>query len=117
MIALADPIVTSGGGVLRFEGFSSCCSTYVRVDLLPDGYDARSSGMAPRTVDFNPPMRAALARVRDDAGLGLAVWRHAFSVRSGGHETIERKVDLPERWVRASSRSSRTWHRCAHGSM
>src|SRR5690606_21302576 len=27
-IALADPVVTSGGGMLRFEGFSSCCSTY-----------------------------------------------------------------------------------------
>ncbi|MBW8760068.1 MAG: hypothetical protein JF586_20935, partial [Burkholderiales bacterium] len=23
-IALADPVVTSGGGLLRFEGFSSC---------------------------------------------------------------------------------------------
>lgn len=28
-----DPVVTSGGGMLRFEGFSSCCGVYARVDL------------------------------------------------------------------------------------
>ena len=37
-IALADPVVTSGGGLLRFEGFSSCCSTYARIDLLSEAY-------------------------------------------------------------------------------
>ena len=25
---LLDPVVTSGGGMLRFEGFSSCCGVY-----------------------------------------------------------------------------------------
>src|SRR6266404_5593551 len=34
-----DPVVTSGGGLLRFEGFSACCSAYARVDLNPDAYD------------------------------------------------------------------------------
>ena len=38
---LADPVVTSGDGWLRFEGFSSCCSTYVRADLSPQAYDGR----------------------------------------------------------------------------
>src|SRR5687767_1516472 len=31
-----DPVVTSGGGLLRFEGFSACGSVYARVDLNPD---------------------------------------------------------------------------------
>src|SRR5882762_3560396 len=35
ILALADPVVTSGGEILRFEAFSACCSTYGRVDLLP----------------------------------------------------------------------------------
>lgn len=100
ILALADPIVTSGGGVLRFEGFSSCCSTYIRVDLLPDGYDGAVAGHGTTNVDFNAPMRAALARVRDQDGLALAVGRHEFAVRSAGSETVERKVDLPERWIR-----------------
>jgi hypothetical protein len=99
-IALADPIVTSGGGMLRFEGFSGCCSAYVRVDLLPAAYSGDVVGKGTTSVDFNEPMRAALARVRDDANLELAVGSAEFRLRSGGMETIERKVDLPTRWVR-----------------
>lgn len=99
-IALADPVVTSGGGVLRFEGFSSCCSAYIRVDLLPDAYDGDVVGKGTTNVDFNAPMRAALARVRDDAGLQLAVGRDALTLCSAGNEVVERRVALPTRWLR-----------------
>src|SRR4051812_28429310 len=50
-IALADPVVTSGGGLLRFEGFSACCSAYARVDLLPDAYDGNVIGKGTTNVD------------------------------------------------------------------
>ncbi|MFG6463920.1 SWIM zinc finger family protein [Roseateles sp. DXS20W] len=99
-IALADPVVTSGGGLLRFEGFSSCCSTYARVDLLPAAYDGSVVGKGTTNVDFNAGMRAALALVRDDAGLALSVGADALTLRSGGAEVVERKVDLPTRWLR-----------------
>jgi SWIM zinc finger len=100
ILALADPVVTSGGGLLRFEGFSSCCSTYIRADLLPAAYDGEVVGKGTTNVDFNPPMRAALARVRDDAGLALSVGRDALSLRSGDTQVTERKVALPLRWLR-----------------
>lgn len=100
-IRLSDPIVTSGGGLLRFEGFSGCASTYLRADLLPEAYEGEVAGHGTTNVDFNPPMRAALARVRDDAGLALAVGRDALALRSGGTQVVERKVELPERWLRA----------------
>lgn len=99
-ITLADPVVTSGGGLLRFEGFSSCCSAYVRADLLPGSYRGDIVGKGTTNVDFNEPMRAALARVRDDTGLGFSVGRNEFRLRSSGAEVIERKVDLPTRWIR-----------------
>ena len=99
-IALADPIVTSGGGLLRFEGFSSCCSTYARLDLLPSAYDGQVVGKGTTNVDFNAGMRAALARVRDEAGLALTVGADALMLRSGSTEVVERKVDLPLRWLR-----------------
>ena len=51
-------------------------------------------------MDFNEPMRAALARVRDDAGLEFAVGRQEFRLRSSGADVVERKVDLPTRWIR-----------------
>ena len=99
-IALADPVVTSGGGFLRFEGFSSCCSAYVRVDLTPESYEGEVAGNGTTNVDFNAPMRAALARIRDDAGLGLAVGRDEVRLQSAETEVIERKVALPTRWLR-----------------
>jgi SWIM zinc finger len=99
-IMLADPVVTSGGGLLRFEGFSSCCSTYVRADLLPESYEGEVVGKGTTNVDFNEPMRAALARVRDDTPLEFAVGQQEFRLQSGGAEVIERKVELPTRWIR-----------------
>jgi len=100
LIALADPVVTAGGGLLRFEGFSACCSTYVRVDLLPAAYDGQVIGKGTTNVDFNAPMRAALAGVRDEAGLQLSVGPEALGLRSGQTEVVERKVELPTRWIR-----------------
>ncbi|HEX5688036.1 MAG TPA: SWIM zinc finger family protein [Ideonella sp.] len=100
ILALADPVVTAGGGLLRFEGFSACCSTYVRVDLLPTAYDGQVIGTGTTNVDFNAPMRAALAGVRDENGLQLSVGPEAVGLRSGATEVIERKVELPTRWIR-----------------
>ncbi len=99
-IALADPVVTAGGGILRFEGFSSCCSTYVRADLLPEAYNGQVSGKGTTNVDFNAPMRAALASIRDESGLSLTVGTDALTLRSGTSEVTERKVELPIRWIR-----------------
>ncbi|MFL6657852.1 MAG: SWIM zinc finger family protein [Massilia sp.] len=100
LIALADPVVTSGGGVLRFEGFSGCCSAYIRADVLPAAYDGDVVARGTTNVDFNAPMRAALARVRDADGLGLAIGRDQLRLRSGSADIVEKKVALPLRWVR-----------------
>lgn len=99
-VALADPVVTAGGQTLRFEGFSGCCSTYVRVDMAPASYDGTVVGQGTTNIDFNAPMRAALARVRDADGLALSVGRAQFELSSGPTHVLERKVDLPERWLR-----------------
>lgn len=97
---LSDPVVTSGGGVLRFEGFSSCCGAYVRADLLPDSYEGEVTGKGTTSVDFNSPMRAALDKVRDAGGLSLSVGSNEFTIRSAGAAATERKVELPNRWLR-----------------
>lgn len=100
LLALADPVVTSGGGRLRFEGFSGCCSAYIRVDMLPGAYDGEVVAKGTTNVDFNAPMRAALAAVRDADGLDLAIGQDALRLRSGSADIVEKKVALPLRWVR-----------------
>lgn len=100
IIALSDPVVTSGGGILRFEGFSTCCSSYVRVDVSPDAYSGRVVGNGTTNVDFNAPMRAALAQVRDSDRMSLSVGPDEFVLKRGIERTIERKVKLPIRWLK-----------------
>src|ERR1051326_2692651 len=43
LIAQRDPVITCGGGMLRFEGFSECCGVYARLDLLGKAFDADRS--------------------------------------------------------------------------
>lgn len=100
ILRLADPVVTSGGGLLRFEGFSGCCSAYARVDLNPDAYDGVVAGQGTTNVDFNAEMRAALAQVRDGELVGLAVGKEDVTLLRGVEQVIERKVPLPVRWLK-----------------
>lgn len=99
-IALADPVITVDGERLRFEGFSSCCSAYIRADFLPESHEGEVLGKGTTNVDFNLPTRSALARVRDEDGLALSVGHDAVHLTSGRDQIIERKVDLPLRWLR-----------------
>lgn len=100
ILALADPIVTCADEVLRFEAFSGCCGAYARVDLLPNAADGERPGRGTTNVDFNAPMRAALARVRDSDSVGLSVGSDSVELARGTESVVERKVALPIRWLK-----------------
>jgi hypothetical protein len=95
-----DPVVTSGGGMLRFEGFSSCCGVYARVDLSPEAFDVDLRGKGTTNVDFNNPMRAALRRMSDRAEASFQVGGRGVALKTGEEKIIERKVKLPVRWIK-----------------
>lgn len=95
-----DPVITSGGGMLRFEGFSVCASTYARVDLTPESYKGSTTGVGTTNVDFNSATRNSLAKVRNSDRFQLAVGPDQFMVKHGFKSTIERKVKLPVRWIK-----------------
>jgi hypothetical protein len=96
----ADPVITSGGGLLRFEGFSACASVYARVDLTPDAYSGLVTGEGTTNVDFNAGMRAALAQVLDSESVSLAIGAGEVALERGSELVVERKVLLPLRWIR-----------------
>ena len=100
VLALADPVVTCGDDVIRFEVFSSCCSTYARVDLLESALNGERIGRGTTNVDFNAPMRSALARVRDSDSLGLTIGAEGIALARGEDSVFERKVNLPIRWLK-----------------
>jgi hypothetical protein len=95
-----DPVVTSSEEVLRFEGFSSCCGVYVRADLKAESFDSEIQGRGTTNVDFNLAMRGALARVRSNDQVRLAVGADQVRLSAASGEVIERKVALPVRWLK-----------------
>jgi hypothetical protein len=100
---LLDPVVTASAAVLRLEGFSGCCGVYARVDLAAESFDAEILGRGTTNVDFNDPMRTALARLHDEAGVELAVGRGEVRLTRDGDAVVEKKVRLPVRWVKGFS--------------
>jgi hypothetical protein len=100
ILRAADPVVTAADGRLRFEAFSHCCGVYARTDLLPAMLVEETCGKGTTNVDFNPPMRAALTRIRDGDGLDLRVTREQVAITSARCTVVEHKVRLPVRWLR-----------------
>ena len=100
IILLADPVITSSDDILRFEAFSACCSTYARVDFLPDALDGNLQGRGTTNVDFNAALRAALARIRDGDTVELSIGAKAMELSPNAVLVVERKVPLPLRWLK-----------------
>jgi hypothetical protein len=100
ILLMADPVITSSDDTLRFEAFSACCSTYARVDLLPDALDAPLQGRGTTNVDFNAALRASLARIRDGDRVELSVGAKSMDLSRNAESVVERKVALPLRWLK-----------------
>jgi hypothetical protein len=100
LIQQSDPVITCGGGMLRFEGFSACCGVYARLDLPDSAFDADRLEPGTANVDFNPPMRAALSKLVESAPARLTVSKAGFAVTAESGGAFERRVALPIRWMK-----------------
>lgn len=99
-LASLDPVVTAGGDRLRFESFSGCNGVHARFDLLREGLGSGEVGFGTTNVDINQPLRTALARVDRTEALHLSVGKDELRASSLAGTHVERKVNLPDRWVR-----------------
>ena len=100
---MTDPVVTSSESMLRFEGFSGCCGVYARVDLPAEAFEFDIQGRGTTNVDFNNPMRAALARLREHDQARLAVGKEGVELSKDDTRVVEKKVKLPIRWIKGFS--------------
>ncbi len=96
----ADPVVTVGGDAVRFEGFSACCSAYIRLDLDDTALDVEQRGKGTTNVDFGAELRGALASVARNTELGITVGADAVAIEKNGDAIVEKKVPLPLRWIK-----------------
>lgn len=99
-VANLDPVVTASGDRLRFESFSGCNGVHARFDLLPTGIDTGDAAFGTTNVDINQPLRSALSAVHRAALLHLSVGDDELRISTPDATFVERKVTLPERWVR-----------------
>jgi hypothetical protein len=98
---LRDPVVTSNADRLRFESFSACCGVHARLDLPPEALQAAPVTSGTTNVDFNPPMRAALAgAVASASQILLKVGDQEVTAVTEQATVTERKAELPARWVK-----------------
>lgn len=94
-----DPVVTANGDRLRFESFSGCCGVHARLDVLATGLDGDDIGHGTTNVDVNHPLRESLSRIGGEP-LHLAVGPDALEVTTLDGPLVEKKVPLPDRWLR-----------------
>ena len=98
---LRDPVVTSNADRLRFESFSACCGVHARLDLPPQALEAAPVTSGTTNVDFNPPMRSALAGAVATAGqILLKVGDEEVTAVTEQATVTEHRVELPARWVK-----------------
>lgn len=99
-IAKADPVVTGSGDRLRFESFSACNGVQARFDLLAGGLGGNRTEFGTTNVDINRPLRMALATISRQEALHLSVARDELRASTLDALHVEKKVNLPDRWVR-----------------
>lgn len=98
--SLRDPIITAGGNKLRLEGFSSCCSVYAKVDLLPNALDGEFLQQGTTNVDFNTEMISALSKIRKDETVFFSIGKKEVVLQKNNESICEKKVSLPLRWIK-----------------
>lgn len=97
---MRDPVVTSQSNLLRWEAFSGCCGIYCRVDLDERAFHELSQSPGTTNVDFNSDMIGQLARLGQHDDTQLTVSREGIELATSQGKFIERKVTLPDRWIR-----------------
>ncbi len=85
---------------MRFEGFSACCSAYIRLDLNDDALDVEERRKGTTNVDFGAKLRGALASIDKETEMEIAIGADAVEITKDGASIVEKKVPLPLRWIK-----------------
>jgi hypothetical protein len=98
---IIDPIVSVQPDATFFEGFSIDESIYARVKLPSNCIDT-SDEIRPGTtnIDFSLGLDKEFSRVRTYRALDLVVGSDAVTVETDIGSAVEKKIELPESWVR-----------------
>lgn len=96
-----DPILSAHGDRLRAECFSACNGVYACFELLQTGLDGGEISYGTTNVDLNPRTRQFLSRLPNHQVLHLQIGNDGLEATTKTARVIERKVEMPARWVPA----------------
>jgi hypothetical protein len=101
-----DPIITVHHDRMIFEAFSTDQSTYARLAAPLDAFEAEGETRYGTTnIDFTTELRRSLTSLRSSRRTVFSIGAEGFGVATAvgaapeGH--FERKVDVPESWVKS----------------
>lgn len=97
-----DPVITVHPDQLFFEAFSNDQSCYARLSAPRQAFVEEGAVQHGTTnIDFTWQLREALAMLRSSRRTTFTVGAAGFGVATaGGRAHFERKVEVPEAWVR-----------------
>lgn len=98
---LLDPVITCEKEQIMMECFSSCGSIYARVDIFEnifDSYELLSRGTT--NVNFNRDFIESLLSLKMSNESFIEVGRDEILLESDNKVSKEKKVKLPERWIK-----------------
>ncbi|HEY8429650.1 MAG TPA: SWIM zinc finger family protein [Sandaracinaceae bacterium] len=98
---ILDPVITVHPDELSFEAFSRDESVYARLSARYDLFgriDAAEHGTT--NVDFGIALRDQLDRMRSYRATRFTVDASGFAVAQGASVVKEKKIELPESWVK-----------------
>ncbi|ASR55926.1 hypothetical protein CBP52_13405 [Cellulomonas sp. PSBB021] len=101
LVEHADPFLTTGDGLVRFESLAACGGVAARLDLLPAGLDVTPRAPGTTTVDLGPRVRELLAGLLPRDPLRVSASAAGLEERSIVGRVQERRVVLADRWVRS----------------
>lgn len=99
-LQLRDPIVSVGSEQLHFEAFSSCNSVYAKMYVRKEGIDGEFIQSGCTNVDFNDHTIRVFNTMGRSDGLILGVGANEISFITEAKEVTEKKVSLPDRWIK-----------------
>ena len=99
---LLDPVITVHKDRIFFEAFSQDQSTYVSLIVDPSVFEPIGEVVVGTTnIDFTAWLWGALGEMRTSRSTTLRIGPEGLEVRtSGAGGRFEKKVELPETWVR-----------------
>ncbi|MFW2380223.1 MAG: SWIM zinc finger family protein [Acidimicrobiales bacterium] len=100
ILAAADPVVTTEASAIRFESFSLCGGVYARFDLDSDHFDGKIAHHGTTNIDMGRELKRALSQIGGRDPLKLSIGMESVEATTMNGQVVERKIPLPERWVR-----------------